>query len=76
MRDLRRLRRLAGMTQCRLARLTEIDRSTLSLAETSQTRLTKEQEEIVRTALLRAIQAQVAAGSRVLHKVEREEVSA
>ncbi len=55
MKDLRRLRRLAGWTQHQLASRSKVGRDRISLVETGQLELSPEEEATVRQLLLRAI---------------------
>lgn len=73
--EMKELRKLAGVTQAQLERLSSIDSSALSLAETGQIPLRDEQAEKVRNLLLKKIAAQVAAANRVLRQAQREAVS-
>jgi len=51
------LRELSGLSQFTVARKSGVPRVRLSLAETGQLRLSVEEEERIRTVLLRAIEA-------------------
>ena len=73
--EMKELRKLAGVTQAQLERLSGIDSSALSLAETGQIPLRDEQAEKVRSLLLKKIESRVSAANRVLRQAQREAVS-
>ena len=58
MRGLKKMRRLAQLTQQQLARRVRCDRSRISLAENFQVRLLPEEEHAIRRVLMGAIAAQ------------------
>ena len=58
MKNLRKRRILAGLTQQRLARLTHVDRSKISLVETGQLLLTPEEDQRVLRAVNVALRKQ------------------
>jgi transcriptional regulator with XRE-family HTH domain len=60
MNDLRKTRRMTGLTQTRLARAAVMSRSRLSQAECGEVTLTKQEETRLRRALRRAIEARAA----------------
>jgi transcriptional regulator with XRE-family HTH domain len=66
MKNLKRLRELAGMTQAELAHETGIDRTRLSLAESGFTRLTATETEEVKDVAARAMRKRHAEISRAL----------
>ncbi len=72
MRELRKLRRLAGLTQQRLVQLSGVDRSSISLAETGQLCLSKEQQRVVRQVLLHGIRNRAKQVAKVLADVQTE----
>lgn len=55
MKDLKRLRELAALTQWQLARAAKVDRSRLALAEVGQVALSHEQQDRLREVLGRTI---------------------
>ena len=64
--------RLAGLTQQRLAHRSGIDRSKLSLPETGQLCLSKEQQRVVRQVLLHGIRNRAKQVAKVLADVQTE----
>jgi len=60
MKALRRLREKAGLTQFTVARKSGVTRMRLSLAESGQLRLTKEEEAAVREAIHQGIEEHAA----------------
>ena len=72
MRELRKLRRLAGLTQQRLVQLSGVDRSSISLAETGQLCLLKNQQRVVRRVLLHGIRNRAKQAAEVLADVHTE----
>lgn len=64
--DLRELRRMAGLTQCEVAKRTGVDRSKISLAEHQYAELRPEEHAAVRKVLLERIESMSAQISDVL----------
>ena len=60
MNDLKKTRRMAGLTQTRAARAAELSRPRLSQAECGEVKLTKQEEARLRRVLRRAIEARAA----------------
>jgi transcriptional regulator with XRE-family HTH domain len=63
---IRQLREMAGMSQCRLARLCGVDRTRLSLAENGHVDLRPDEYEAVEGSLLAAIRERTVALQGVL----------
>jgi len=56
MKDIKKLRRMADLTQCALARRCGVSRMRLSLAECGQIKLRPEEETAVRKVLVSSIE--------------------
>ena len=72
MYQIRELRRMAGLTQIRLAHLSGVSRTKLSLAECEQIVLTTREAHAVRAALIRMIQARATEINGVLISAESD----
>lgn len=70
MKELRRLRELAGLTQFDVSKKSGVERSRLSTAECGHVTLTVQEQQIVRRILMRAIEDRQTKLQAVLEKPE------
>ena len=66
MRELRQLRRLAGVTQHALAKSAKIDRVKICLAESGYVKFTKEEKQNITDAFLDIVQERIALLKKIL----------
>ena len=76
LRELRKLRRLSGLTQQELSKRSGIDRAQICLAERNQLRLKSEQRTLLREILLREIHEQRGEIDELLSRPQYQEVLA
>jgi transcriptional regulator with XRE-family HTH domain len=74
MKNLKKLRELARITQIRLSLKAGVSRQRIQLAETGQGGLTVQEQQRLREVLLREIQRQAAALDRAVAQEQQAEV--